>query len=406
MKPSKNQITKSIKQHLLQETLPPEGGRSLPAAHFPPELLHDWPKHDEDGLLIIDTHVPNYALIYSVALEIELTEATPYQWDDLEQTKAKRVVCNMPNLISALNQLARTRPIWTDVYCPRVSLFLSTFDSLLIGIERFDVPTRIYCRQNATTDRATEEKDNRPTFELVNDFAQTIRRITRTITFKRKESNWRGRFQYRIDSAEIYVDSLFATYSRLLTIRIDFYPERLESFSILTQPQVGEQATTEQLNRLTSNLQRLLNNRRHKKLFEHCVGYILKIEYGVDRGWHAHAIFFYDGHHVQNDSFYSTQIGDYWVDVITAGHGTYWACNRPNNISRYKQIGIGMIDHSDHDKRKALLEIVIAYLAKTDAHIQSKSFTGQKLFRMGQPPKAQDVKRGRPRLASPSALSP
>ena len=65
-----------------------------------------------------------------------------------------------------------------------------------------------------------------------------------------------------------------------------------------------------------------------------------------------------------------------------------------------------MIDHSDHDKRKALLEIVIAYLAKTDAHIQSKSFTGQKLFRMGQPPKDRIVKRGRPRLASPSALSP
>ena len=122
MKPSKNQITKSIKQHLLRKPFH-QRWQKLPAAHFPPELLHDWPKHDEDGLLIIDTHVPNYALIYTSPWRSSQPKPLLTNGMISEQTKAKRVVCNMPNLISVLNQLAGTRPIWTDVYCPCFSIF-------------------------------------------------------------------------------------------------------------------------------------------------------------------------------------------------------------------------------------------------------------------------------------------
>ena len=128
------------------------------------------------------------------------------------------------------------------------------------------------------------------------------------------------------------------------------------------------------------------------------MGYIVKIEYGRDRGWHAHAIFLYDGHQVQNDSYYCSKIGDYWADVVTNGSGTFWPCNRSKNKSRYPVEGIGMIDHLDGDKRRTLIDVVVSYLAKSDLYIQSKSFDGQKLFRMGRPPKVREVKLGRPRL--------
>lgn len=393
------QMTPKELHNLLQKEYPPNEGESIPSTFVPKELLVDWPEDGKDGM-IINTSIPNHRAIYNIARQLGQTETPIYQPCETKHNKRPSMQCMMPNLISALNQLARTRAIWSDDYCPVVNLFLETFDSLLTGIDRFDEPSRPYARPNADGETDPEKLINRTTFDLVTEFTERIRKEMRTSAFKRKEANWRGRAQRRMQAATAYIDGLFNTHSRLLVIRVDLYPERFKPNELTKNPQVGTLATTDQLDDLISKVERLLNNRRNNKLFEHCVGYIVKIEYAIDRGWHAHTIFFFDGHKVQNDSYYSTMIGDYWVDVITDGQGAFWACNRPSNISRYKQVGIGMIDHTDLEKRQALVEIVVAYLAKTDQHIQSKSFSGQKLFRTGRPAKPQDIKRGRPRLNS------
>lgn len=393
------QMTPQELHSLHQKEYPPDEGESMPSILFPKELLIDWTEEGKDGL-IINTITPNHRAIYNIALQLRQTDDPPYQPYEIKNNKRPSMQCMMPNLISTLNHLARTRSIWSDDYCPLVTLFLDTFDSLLAGIDRFDEPLRQHTRPNSEGETTPEKLISRTTFDLVTEFTQRIRKEMRTGAFKRKESNWRGRAQYRMLSARAYIDDLFNTHARLLVIRVDLYPERFNPNDLLKNPQVGSGVTTEHLDRLISNVERLLNNRRNNKLFEHCVGYIVKIEYGIDRGWHAHTIFFYNGHKVQNDSYYSTAIGDYWVDVITDGQGAFWACNRRSNIARYKQVGIGMIDHTDLEKRQALVEVVVAYLAKTDLHIQSKSFSGQKLFRTGRSAKPQDIKRGRPRLSS------
>lgn len=348
--------------------------------------------------MIINASIPNHRAIYHIARQIGQTDTPIYQPCDTKHNKRPSMQCMMPNLVSALNHMARTRSIWSDNYCPLVNLFLETFDSLLTGIDRFDEPLRQHARPNEEGETGLVMLINRTTFDLVTEFTERMRKEMRTSAFDKKEANWRGRAQYRMRAATEYVDDLFQTHSRLLVIRVDLYPERFKPNDLIKNPQVGSLATTDHLDDLISKVERLLNNRRHNKLFEHCVGYILKIEYAIDRGWHAHTIFFYNGHKVQNDSYYSTKIGDYWTDVITGGQGAFWPCNRPSNISRYQKVGIGMVDYTDVEKRQALLEVVVAYLAKTDQYIQSKSFSGQKLFRTGRSAKPQDIKRGRPRL--------
>lgn len=395
-KPPRKMTEKEL-YRLVQSEYPPADGETISKNIFPKELLEDQFQEDEQGL-IIDPSTPNHQIIYHLAVELDHTDNPPYQPLATKYSKQGGMQCMMPRLIKALNHLANTRSKWCHAYCPRVALFLETFDSLLSGIDRFDQPSRLHARPHPNGEADPEQFINRTTSDLVTEFTQRMRMTMRTKDYQRKEANWRGRANYRIKSAETYINNLFETYSRLLVIRVDLYPEKFKANDLVRTSETGPPTTTDHLKNLTSNVERLMNNRRNNQLFEHCVGHIFKIEYAPERGWHAHTIFFYDGHKVQNDSHYSIEIGKYWQDRITDGKGTYWACNRPSNLLNYPRIGIGMIDHTNSEKRQALIEVVVTYLAKTDNFIQCKTFQGQKLFRTGQPPKARAIKRGRPRL--------
>lgn len=157
----------------------------------------------------------------------------------------------------------------------------------------------------------------------------------------------------RIESTKKYIDDLQKEYSKLNIVRVDLAYKKPHS----------EDITLKEAN---NDIARMFNNMRSKPtIFEDKVGYTIKREYTEAKGVHIHAVFIFDGQKVQKDAFKADQIGQYWENEITQGHGSYHNCNR----NKYDRNGIGMLDHRDSDKRKILDEHVIPYLCKDDQDI-------------------------------------
>lgn len=111
--------------------------------------------------------------------------------------------------------------------------------------------------------------------------------------------------------------------------------------------------------------QRLCSNRRNKpSIFQYYVGMVWCLEWTVQKSYHYHCIFIFDGHNEQNGVQLGNDIGYYWVNNITDGKGTFWLSN--NFEDDFPQCGIGRINYRDHQKRYYLLTRVISYLAKPD----------------------------------------
>lgn len=185
----------------------------------------------------------------------------------------------------------------------------------------------------------------------------------------------------RIESTKKYIDELQKKYSKLNIVRVDLAYKKPHSDNV----------TLEEANNHSSHM---LNNRRSKpNVFKDQIGYVFKKEFTEDKGVHIHALFIYDGQKVQNGTFKAEQIGKYWENEITQGEGSYHNCHR----NKYKNNGVGIIDHKDSDKRKILDEQVIAYLCKDDQDISPvKESKKDRAFTRGIITKRKE-KLGRPR---------
>ena len=124
---------------------------------------------------------------------------------------------------------------------------------------------------------------------------------------------------------------------------------------------------------------------------------MMKLEYGVQKGWHLHAVFFFNGNQVCKASYKAMQIGNYWVNTIVGINlAYYFNCHQ----REYEQIGIGMVEYHDEDKRRVLNDVV-AYFCKFDEMTLSQFPSGQRTprtFFRGQLKGSINHNAGRPRL--------
>lgn len=185
----------------------------------------------------------------------------------------------------------------------------------------------------------------------------------------------------RLESTKAYIDALSAKYSKLNVVRVDLAYKKPYSEGIA-------------LEEVNSDIEHMFNNMRSKpSIFKEKVGHIVKREYTKDKGIHLHAVFIFDGQKVQKDAYKAEQIGKYWKEQITDKKGSYHNCHR----NRYERHGIGMLDHTDSEKRKILDEDVLSYLCKDGQDIAPvKSSKKDRAFTRGLMPKSKE-KSGRPR---------
>lgn len=179
-----------------------------------------------------------------------------------------------------------------------------------------------------------------------------------------------------------YINKLFDLHARLLVMRIDF-GYRLENKHDVTAAMVQK------------HRKMFFANTRMNGLFDAMLGYAWKMEYGLDKGFHYHMLFFFDGSKVREDVSIAKQIGEYWNLSITDGIGVYFNCNRIKNS--YKSCGIGMINHHDYALRDGLKNAVL-YMTKTDNYIKLVLPGNARIFGKGEIAQPKLNKRGRPRV--------
>lgn len=153
-----------------------------------------------------------------------------------------------------------------------------------------------------------------------------------------------------------YIDYLFTQHSRLLVLRIDF------SYPMDNVTQTEDDILAKYLTAKNDH-ERFLTNLEYNSLSEHMFGYVWTLEYGPDKGWHYHMLFFLDGSRIRRDQTLAMLIGEYWSCNITQGKGLYRNCNALKR--KYMTLGIGTINYFDRDLREGLLQTV-QYLTKPD----------------------------------------
>jgi hypothetical protein len=99
------------------------------------------------------------------------------------------------------------------------------------------------------------------------------------------------------------------------------------------------------------------------------VGFIWKLEYGIQKGYHYHFIFFMDGNIYKQDTYFADLLGKLWKN-ITQNKGAYHSCNHDKAF--YQKLAIGTLVHNDQEKIDALDQLVVNYLTKTSQFIIEK----------------------------------
>ncbi len=221
------------------------------------------------------------------------------------------------------------------------------------------------------------------------EFISQFRNETWCDQLRENVNGYRSALMKNYNSMNNYIDALFEQNARLLAIRIDFgYGKRTNPYSMTEEDIYNEYLQAKR------DVTHFFSNTRSNSLFDHMVGYVWKLEYGLDKGFHYHMLFFFDGSRVMRDVRIAMLLGEYWDIVITRGRGMYYNCNSIKG--NYKVCGIGEINYFDSEKI-ADLKYSVEYLTKPDYY--GKIFTRNgRTFGRGEMPQPRTHNKGRPRL--------
>ena len=214
-----------------------------------------------------------------------------------------------------------------------------------------------------------------------NDIIRKIRASFNTITYKHSQSKRQYGHKRQLQHYQDYVRDLMVPVKstgrrRLLVVRLD----------------LGMQKATLKKYDLTAfleHLEGLFWHTERQEVFKHLEGYIRKVEFGAEKGWHAHLILFFDYDVVQSGYTKAERVGQYWQQVVqqrcAKDCGVYFNCHL--NQKLYKFNGIGKLDNRAEDypeKLHNLLEHVVPYLLKNDYTVRFNDMPKQKLLTRGQ----------------------
>lgn len=152
-----------------------------------------------------------------------------------------------------------------------------------------------------------------------------------------------------------YISNLFQQYSRLLIIRIDLGYQQQHITNYET---------------FRADIDYFIKLIPSNPVFKDLIGYIWKLEYGTDKGYHAHLLLCYDGAKRRSDYHIAKQIGELWQHDITLGRGIYFNCNAKEQKESYKHCYLGMVHRSETDKINWMIEYGVSYLLKTDEYLR------------------------------------
>lgn len=241
-------------------------------------------------------------------------------------------------------------------YSPHVELFFVTTISFPESISCQDYPLAAYARHDLAS--------------MANNYIATLRANMQTRPFKEKIRHREENATRTFVKSTQYMDALFDHHRRMVVLRLDF--------NLSNDPSKQERDPLEPLLRHVSSLRDLMQ--RKVGVFEHLVGYIARVEYGVKKGHHLHALFFFDGDHVRHYYGLAKCIVEQW-HKLTNGHGLYF--NTQEKFIQYRCKAIGMIERENTEMRQCLA-YVIWYITKLDQFLPYKYSDKQRLLFRGE----------------------
>lgn len=169
---------------------------------------------------------------------------------------------------------------------------------------------------------------------------------------------------------------LHRQYSKLLVLRLD-----LEYYSEYC-PSSGYKGQEIQLREVQRHRDDFLKYLRKGPLSDHLAGYIWKMEFGFEKGYHFHFALFFNGQAVCKDISIGDLMGHHWKQEITEGKGMFFNCNKKKEA--YENCGIGMIGRGEKEKW-ANLEKAVRYLTKVDLYLRFRASGRTRTFGVGGP---------------------
>ncbi|MEK5747228.1 MULTISPECIES: YagK/YfjJ domain-containing protein [Acinetobacter] len=222
--------------------------------------------------------------------------------------------------------------------------------------------------------------------QILNEFYQRLfKALSTDVDYKKAVQLRKEKSLNQNKKAKRLIQKLIFKFSKLLVIRIDFSIYR--KFEI----------TLELMKTYLSIFLKKLHTPNDK--VPPIVGYIWKLEYGIQKGYHYHFIFFMDGNIHKQETFFVDQLAKLWKE-ITLNKGTYHSCN--HNKGSYRTLAIGTLVHDDQEKINALY-MVVDYITKVDQFIIEKTLTNYRTFGYSTR-KYEKSKAGRPRQITAGSI--
>lgn len=263
--------------------------------------------------------------------------------------------------------------------CLEVQIFLNAFDTVMpkhLKDDDHELWQKHYSESIQTT------KTSRKSIALLlNDLCKEIKFLTSQKEYKQQVQNRKDKSKNQYQRSLSLINELFIKHSKVLIMRTDF------AFKATSQVDIEEMKE-----HMSKFLKYLLTR---KGELQDILGYIWKLEFGVQKGYHYHCMFFMDGNKYANDSYYAQKLGELWQH-ITQGHGIYHNCNASK--FKYRKLAIGCISHDDEQARETL-NLVLKYIAKVDQFLMEKTLIKYHTFGRSSR-KQQKSQRGRKRLTS------
>ncbi|WP_197070180.1 hypothetical protein [Burkholderia sp. 9120] len=123
------------------------------------------------------------------------------------------------------------------------------------------------------------------------------------------------------------------------------------------------------------------------------MGFGIKLEYGLDKGFHFHVLVILNGDVVGQHAVITEMICNHWNSRITRGKGGSYNCFR----SKYVKPGIGSVRYDNEEKLRALENQVVPYITKPDFYMKMVKPDAHRSFWVSHPPKIEAKRKGRKR---------
>lgn len=188
-----------------------------------------------------------------------------------------------------------------------------------------------------------------------------IRRLGKGPAVQRRLNNLRRCERANARSASGLLEALRTKHSKVMAIRLD-----LEYYS-LYGPREGMHPQAITFKDAQVDRDAFLKYLRTGPFSQYLIGYIWKMEFGCEKGFHFHFAIFFDGQKVRQDIVIADALGAQWKEVTTRGKGFFFNCNKRKEA--YVRCGVGTLSRSD-DQMWDYLARAVRYLTKIDNFIR------------------------------------